>query len=93
MLASCTSLSWSLGCHDLLVRRRDLDADAKRRVAEVPDYALQEATEAVDAAIRPAEGDLRSWLQAALEAQRDLQPLSTVTPGESPNEEVEKPAP
>jgi hypothetical protein len=51
MLVSCASLRWGMpGCHALRVRRRDLEADAKRRAAEVPAYALQEAGEAIEAA-------------------------------------------
>jgi hypothetical protein len=77
---SCASLRWGMsGCHALRVRRRDLEADAKRRAAQVPAYALQEAAEAIEAAVAHAEGDLQVWLQAALEGLRDRQHLSTVT--------------
>ncbi len=48
-----------------MARKRDLQADARQRAAEVPAYALQESIQALEAAIPFADGDLQVWLQAA----------------------------
>jgi hypothetical protein len=59
-------------CHDLgVVRKRELERDARQRAAEIPSYAVQETVEALQAAIPFADDNLKVYLQAALETLRD----------------------
>jgi hypothetical protein len=67
-----------------VARKRDLERDARQRATEVPGYALQESVEALEAALPAAVGDLQLWLQAALEALRARQHLSTVSKSREP---------
>jgi hypothetical protein len=56
-----------------VVRRRDIERDARNRARQVPVYNIPESIEAMQSSIEYAEGDLRIWLQAALQELRARQ--------------------
>jgi hypothetical protein len=61
-----------------VARKRDPQADARQRAAEVPFYAVEETAEALEAAFPFADDKLKTWLQAAVETLKDREQLSTV---------------
>jgi hypothetical protein len=63
----------------VVATKRELQADARQRAAEVPPNHLQEAAEGLQAALTSAEGDLLIWLQAALQSLQEREQLSKPT--------------
>jgi hypothetical protein len=64
----------------VVATKRDLQHDAKRRAAEVPPNRIEEAVEGLQAALTSATGDLKIWLQAALQSLQEREQLSKSIP-------------
>lgn len=58
-----------------MARKHDLQADARQRAAEVPPREVPEAIAGVRSCLPSATGDLRLWLEAALQALQDREHL------------------